>query len=138
MTDWPDIEKPLCEHLDTNTTFPWAIEGGHTTAAPLGIVQVTGGGHDLDQRGDWTPDVEITLRGATRDAIWTMARQVNAVLAGLNPGGIQPDTGDPINVDEVRTVFGLRIDPDQGTSAYRVATATYNLVLRPQVVTTEP
>lgn len=131
MSDWPDIEKALCDHLDARTNFAWTVEGGHLgDRMPLGIVQVAGGGHDLDL--EWSPDVEITLIGRTRDSIWAMARQVTNVFVGLNPGGIHPDDGQPIHIDEARTVFGLRIDPDRGTATYRVAATTYSLTLRPQ------
>ena len=128
MTDWPNIEKPLCDHLAANTTFGWTIEGGHDVGSrvPLGIVQRAGGTHDLDLED--APNVEVTLIGGSRDGLWAMAHQVNRVLAGLNPGGI----GDVIWVDEVGATFGWTVDPDRGSSTYRVATATFSLVLRPQ------
>ena len=131
MSDWPIIEQPLCDHLQASTSFPWTIEGGHLNdRKPLGIVQVSGGGHDLNL--EHTPDVEVTLIGPTRDGLWQMARQVDRAMVGLNPGGIHPHEGTPVFVDEVATVFGWRIDPDRGTSTYRVATATFNITLRPQ------
>ena len=128
MSDWPDIEKPLCDHLAANTTFDWTIEGGHDVGSrvPLGIVQRVGGYHDLDLED--TPTVEVTLIGATRDGIWQMVQQVVHVFAGLNPGAI----GGLIWVDEARETFAFVIDPDRGSSTYRVATATFTLVLRPQ------
>lgn len=132
MSDWPNIEKPLCDHLDAVTSFAWTIEGAHDVGArvPLGIVQRSGGSHDLDLED--SPSIEVTLIGATRDGLWLMAAQVNRAMAGLNPGGI----GGVIWVDETRTSFGWTIDPDRGTSSYRVATATFSLVLRPQAETT--
>lgn len=131
MIDWPLIEQPLVDHLDANTTFTWTNEGGHLgTGVPKGIVQRSGGTSDLDLED--IPDVEITIIAATRAGVWQMAQQVQRVFAGLNPGGIVPDDGDPIYVDEVTQTFAFVVDPDRGTSSYRVATATYSLTLRPQ------
>ena len=104
MSDWPIIEQPLCDHLQAFTTFPWTIEGGHLgDRKPLGIVQVSGGGHDLDL--EHTPDVEVTLIGSTRDGLWQMAKQVDRAMVGLNPGGIHPNDPphlcEPISVDAI-------------------------------------
>lgn len=133
-TTWPTIERPLADHLTRASTFPWTVEGGKLgVRRPLGVVQVNGGGHDLEQ--DATPDVEITLISATREGCWQMAAQVIRALAGLNPGGIIPDVGDPIHIDEVFTVFGFTIDADDSTASYRVARATFNLTLRQQDTT---
>lgn len=131
MSDWPLVERPLADHLNDSTSFDWTIEGGHVgDRVPLGIVQQVGGSGDLDL--EESPSIEVTLIAATRSGVWEMAQQVNRVFAGLNPGGI----AGRIHVDEARQAFGFVIDPDRGTAAYRVATATYTLTLRPQDETT--
>ena len=126
MSDWPIIERPLCDHLAEHTNFRWTVEGGRGITVPLGVVQVVGGSSSLDV--DANPNIEITLHAATREGLWVLARQVSRVFAALNPGPI----GDTIWVDEAREAFALEIDPDLGTATYKVATATYALTLRPQ------
>lgn len=123
---WLLIEQPLADYLTASTSTRWTNDGRHSKATSLGIVQRGGGGGDLDLEDE--PDVEVTIRAATRAGAWMLARQVREAFAGLNPGGI----GEHVYVDECREVFGFRIDPDAGTSDYLVATATYSLVLRPQ------
>ena len=126
MSDWPIIERPLCDHLSARTNFRWSVEGGRTITSPLGVAQVVGGSNSLDV--DANPNVEITLHAATREGLWVLARQVSRVFAALNPGPI----GDTIWVDEAREAFALKIDPDLGTATYKSATVTYVLTLRPQ------
>ena len=126
MSDWPIIERPLCDHLAEHTNFRWAVEGGRGITVPLGVIQATGGSSTLNV--DANPSVEISLYAATREGLWAMARQVTGVFAALNPGPI----GDQIWVDEAREAFSLVIDPDLGTATYKAATATYALTLRPQ------
>ena len=48
MSDWPIIERPLCDHLSARTNFRWSVEGGRTITSPLGVVQVVGGSSSLD------------------------------------------------------------------------------------------
>ena len=126
MSDWPIIERPLCDHLSDHTNFRWSVEGGRTITSPLGVVQVVGGSNSLHV--DANPNVGITLRGATREGLWVLARQVSRVFAAPPPGRI----GDTIWVDEAREAFALKTDPDLGTAPSKTATVTYVLTLRPQ------
>lgn len=130
MSEWPLIEEALADHLASRTGFPWRTEGGSVDRLPLGVVQRSGGSGDLDLED--VAAVEVTLFAASRSGAWELARRVHRAFASLSPGGIVPTQGEPIYVDEARQPFGYAIDPDRGTSAYRVATATYSLTLRPQ------
>lgn len=126
LSDWPNLEAALVDHLEGNTSMVWTADAGLLGGrVPLGIVQRVGGASDLDIDQDQTYEVQVVA--ATRAGVWMLASQVVRAFQKLNPGGLPGE----IMVDEAANVFGFTIDPDLGTPDYLVAHATFNLTVRP-------